>query len=91
MRMALGATRARVLSLVLSQSGKLTAIGMVLGVGGAFALTGVLKNMLFGVNTWDGLTFASAVLLLAAVAAAASLAPAFRAARVDPVKALRHE
>jgi putative ABC transport system permease protein len=90
-RMALGATRPGVLRLVIGQGGRLASVGIVLGVAGAFGLTRVLKNMLFGVSASDTITFAGAALILGAVAIVASLIPALRAARVDPLTALRHE
>jgi putative ABC transport system permease protein len=61
------------------------------GLVGSFALTRVLEGMLFGVTASDPLTFAGGVVALSAVAVVASLIPAWRAARVDPVTALRHE
>jgi putative ABC transport system permease protein len=90
-RMALGATRHRVLRLVIGQGGRLAAVGIMLGLIGAFALTHFLNRMLFGVTASDMVTFASAALLLGAVAVVASLIPALRAARVDPLTALRQE
>jgi putative ABC transport system permease protein len=90
-RMALGASPAGVLWLVVAHGGRLTTVGIAVGLAGAFCLTRVLKNMLFGVAASDGVTFASAALVLGAVAVVASLIPALRAARVDPVTALRQE
>ncbi len=90
-RMALGATFARVLRLVVGQGSRLALLGILLGLGGAFGLTRVLKKMLFGVSATDALTFAGVSLILGAVALLASLIPACRAARVDPVTALRNE
>jgi putative ABC transport system permease protein len=90
-RMALGATPTGVLRLVIGQSGRVTLIGIVLGVAGALSLTRVLRTMLFNITPFDTLTFASAVFVLGAVAVVASLAPALRASRVDPVTALHHE
>lgn len=90
-RMALGATRARVVGLVIGQGARLAAVGIALGIGGAIGLTRFLENMLFGIATSDIVTFASAPLLLAAVAIVASLVPALRAASIDPVTALRQE
>jgi predicted permease len=90
-RMALGATPPRVLRMVINQGGRLTGAGVVLGLAGAFALTRVLQKMLFGVSASDTLTFAGAAVVLGAVAIVASLIPAWRAARIDPVTALRRE
>jgi putative ABC transport system permease protein len=90
-RMALGATPPGVLRLVISQAGSLTSVGIALGLIGAFAVIRLLKKMLLGVSASDPVTFAGTALLLGAVAVVASLIPALRAARVDPVTALRHE
>ena len=90
-RIALGATPREVLRLVIGQGGRLTIVGMALGWAGAFAVTRLLKTMLFGVTASDTLTFAGAALTLGAVTLIASLIPALRAARVDPLTALRHE
>src|SRR5260221_4759012 len=90
-RMALGAKREGVLRLVLRQALLLAATGVALGIGGALILTRFLSSLLFGVSSKDPLTFVSVSLLLAGVATSASFIPAWRAARVDPMLALRHE
>ncbi|MGH9667872.1 MAG: FtsX-like permease family protein, partial [Bryobacteraceae bacterium] len=90
-RMALGARQRDVLLLVLRQSLTMTAAGLAAGLMGAFLVTGFLRSMLYGVSPADPPTFAPAAGLLTAVALAASLAPARRAARIDPVRALRAE
>ena len=90
-RMALGAQRSHVLHLVFAQGGRLIAIGVLVGLAGAFALTRFISSMLFDVSAHDPLTFASIVALLSAVATAACLIPALRATRVDPMTALRSE
>jgi putative ABC transport system permease protein len=90
-RMAIGATPPDVLRLVIGQGGRLASVGMVLGLAGAFALTRLLQKMLFGVSASDTLTFAGSAVVLGAVAVVASLIPAWRAARIDPVTALRRE
>jgi putative ABC transport system permease protein len=90
-RMALGARHTHVLRLVMSHGGKLTAAGLVLGVGGALALTRFMKSLLFGVTTKDPATFAGVVVMLAVVALAACYIPARRAMRVEPMVALRDE
>ncbi len=90
-RMALGADTGRMLRLVMSRGALLTALGLALGMGGAAALTRVLRGVLYGVEATDSLTFGVVAALLAAVALGACLAPARRAAQVDPSVALRCE
>jgi ABC-type antimicrobial peptide transport system permease subunit len=90
-RMALGASSTKVLASVMGQGLVLTGAGVVIGMAGAFALTRVLGNLLFGLGTSDPLTFAVIAGLLIAVALAACFVPARRAARVDPMVALRYE
>jgi predicted permease len=90
-RLALGAARGRILSLVLRQSLELTVTGVVLGLLGAMALTRVMASLLFGVSTTDLTTFALVPLILIGTATLASCIPAMRAMRVDPVVALRDE
>ena len=90
-RMALGAQSKDVLQLVVKQGLILVAIGVTCGMGGAFLLTRVLAGSLYGVTATDPLTFVSIPLLLICVALVASLIPARRATKVDPMVALRHE
>jgi ABC-type antimicrobial peptide transport system permease subunit len=90
-RMALGAARSDVLRLVLRQGLTLAAVGVVLGLLGAAWLTRVLQAQLFGIAATDPLTFASVAAGLLAVATIATLVPALRATRVNPVQALRYE
>jgi len=89
--MALGARSGDVIKLVLRQGMELAAIGIALGLAGAAVLTRVMASLLFGVSTTDAGTFAALPALLAAVAFAATIIPAWRTARVDPVVALREE
>jgi putative ABC transport system permease protein len=89
-RMALGAAHADVLRMVLRHGLKLTLVGVVIGLATAFGATRFIASLLF-VSPTDGLTFTAISALLAAVAMVASLLPARRAARVDPLVALRRE
>ncbi len=88
-RTALGATRGNIVRLVLRHGLVLTAIGLVAGIAGAAALTRLMASLLFGVGSWDGLTLLVVATILGSVALLACLVPARRAARVDPIVALR--
>jgi ABC-type antimicrobial peptide transport system permease subunit len=90
-RMALGAARPRVLGLVVGQGMALAAAGVGIGLAAAFGLTRLLTTQLYGVSATDPGTFALVAALLAGVALLATLLPAMRATRVDPVVALRDE
>ncbi len=91
MRVALGAQRRDVLSLVIGKGLKLALIGSVLGLSGALAATRLVSSMLYGVTPTDPMTFACVSLLLVLLACIASWLPARRATRVDPMEALRCE
>jgi putative ABC transport system permease protein len=88
-RMAVGAQRGDVLGLILKGGLRLVALGVVVGLLGSFALTGVLQSLLFGVKAHDPLIFAGIAALLVGVGAVACLFPALRATRIDPISALR--
>jgi putative ABC transport system permease protein len=90
-RIAMGAQRRDILKLVINEGLTLTVIGIVVGLGSAFALTRFLAAFLYGVSATDPLDFAAVAALFAIVALAASYIPARRAMRVDPLTALRYE
>jgi len=90
-RIALGASRGNVLNLVLREAGLLLAVGLVIGIGLALAVGRAASSMLFGLQPSDPMTIGASVAGLAVVAIAASLLPAMRAARVEPMVALREE
>jgi putative ABC transport system permease protein len=90
-RIALGAGKNSIFRLVVGQAMTIVAISLVLGLAGAFAATRLLNSLLFGVGAFDPVTFISIVLLVSVVAFLAAWLPARRAARVDPIVALRVE
>ncbi|MGH9410685.1 MAG: ABC transporter permease [Vicinamibacterales bacterium] len=90
-RIALGARAIDVLGLLLSETAVLVAIGLGIGLAAAFGVTRTLRSLLYGVTSTDPLTFVGAALALGFVALAATYVPARRAAKVDPVEALRNE
>jgi predicted permease len=90
-RIALGATPAKILSLVLKQGARVTAVGVVIGVVGSFLLTRAIRSLLFGLSSTDPLTFLGVAILLVLVALLACWVPARRAAKIDPMVALRYE
>jgi putative ABC transport system permease protein len=90
-RMALGAQTADVRGMILSQTIKLTVLGVAIGLAGAFVVARFLTSLLFGVGTHDPVTFFGVALLLILVAVVAAYVPARRAMRVDPIVALRYE
>jgi putative ABC transport system permease protein len=90
-RMALGATRANILQLILARTFKLTAGGIVAGLIAAFFLSRFLSSILFGITTHDAVTFTGVPFCLIVIALLAGYLPARRATRVDPVSSLRYE
>ena len=89
--MALGAQPRDVLTMLLTQSGRLVAAGVAVGIVAALVLTRLMSGMLYQVSSADPVTFALTALVLALVAFAACYIPARRAMRVDPIVALRYE
>jgi len=91
LRMALGAQKTDVLRLVVGHGAIVTAAGLATGLIAAFGLTRLMSTLLFNVTTTDPITFVAVSLLLSVVALGACLVPARRAAKVDPMVALRYE
>jgi macrolide transport system ATP-binding/permease protein len=91
LRMALGATRGSVYQLILKEAGRLTLMGLVIGLCGSLAAGIFLRGLLFGVHSWDVSILCAVAAVLVASALLASYLPARRAARVNPIVALRHE
>jgi ABC-type antimicrobial peptide transport system permease subunit len=89
--MALGAKSSDILTMVIGQGLKLVGIGIVIGLIALAGLSSLLTSLLFEVSTTDPLTFALVALILAGVALVACLVPARRAAKTDPMVALRYE
>jgi putative ABC transport system permease protein len=91
LRLAIGAERSAVVRMVLAQAMRLAAVGLLIGLPGALAFTGVMRTLLFEIEPTDPLTFLLAGSVLVFTIFTASLVPSVRAARVDPLVALRHE
>jgi predicted permease len=91
LRLALGANRTAIFRMVLEEGLKLTGAGLLLGLAGAFAATRTLQSQLFNVSPNDPATYVLVALLLIATALLASYLPAWRASRIEPLEALRHE
>ncbi len=90
-RIALGAAQRDVVRMVVKQSAALAGLGILLGLGGAFVLTRLLRTMLFGIGATDALTFAAAPVGMMLVVLLATLVPTLRATRISPVVALRYD
>ena len=88
-RMSLGAAPGRVQRMILSEGGRLVAIGLVLGVIGSLAMSRLIQGLLFGVEAHDPVTLTAVALLMAAIGIAACWVPAARASRIDPSEAIR--
>jgi len=90
-RLALGATRGDIVSLLVGSAARLAMIGVVCGLAGALAAGRLIVSMLYGVKAYDPVAIGSAVVLLSGTALLAALVPALRASRIDPALALREE
>jgi len=90
-RMALGATKRDVLSMILQETLSITAVGLLLGIAGALGSSHFVSNLIYGVSARDPITLAVVCVLLAVVATLACWLPARKAMKVDPMVALRHD
>jgi len=90
-RIAIGATSSNMIGLIVGQAVRLAALGVVIGLVGAFALTRVIRALLFDTDPLDGLTFVASAAVLVLIAVLSSYLPARRALRIDPIIAMRAE
>jgi putative ABC transport system permease protein len=90
-RIALGATRSDVSRMILGRGFVITGLGLLIGIAGAFGLTRFLSSLLYQVKPMDPITFAAVPIILGVISLLASYIPAWHAARVDPMVALRYE
>jgi putative ABC transport system permease protein len=91
LRSALGATPVKLAAFVVGQGLALTAVGIVIGAAAAMGASQAIASLLFGIEPFDAFTYGGVAALLLAVAFVACYAPAARAARIDPLEALRHD
>jgi ABC-type antimicrobial peptide transport system permease subunit len=90
-RIALGATHKDVVRMVVADGMKPILLGVTIGLAASFALSRVVASLIFGIRATDPLTFAAVALLLVTVGILATVFPAYRAARVEPIRILREE
>jgi putative ABC transport system permease protein len=90
-RMALGAQARDVFALVVGEGFRMVLLGVILGIGGGLALTRYLSSLFFGISPANAMTYAEVIVLMILIALLACLLPAWRALRVNPMIALRHE
>jgi ABC-type antimicrobial peptide transport system permease subunit len=91
LRMALGARQQDILRSVMARGAKLICVGLILGLAGAWLLTRLIQSLLYGITAADPITFLASTILFVLIGLGACYIPAYRAARVDPIVALRYE